>query len=186
MKTGVVLDRVDHSSTQVSFDGYDEGHVQPWMTAKLVKAINDAVFESCAEIGKYALANSEAWVYKSSLFSGLGPAYDRLDRTKFTCLCKAYEFDLIVEVEINSAHHRIDVGTIPLFEEENAMEKAKSRAGRYIINAAQDAMDIIIEKGDEEQKCRPSDDAHMEAWSTSNSPFALLSLLILCLFEGQN
>ena len=175
-KTGAVLDRVDHSNEQVPFDEYEEGHVQPWMTGKLVLAIRDAVFESLADIGKHTLKDLDASIYESFSFGGLGPVYDRPNRARFPCSCKAHEVNLIIEKEIDLAHHRINVGTIKLLKEDNAIENAENRARRHITNAAQDDMDVIIEENDEVQKCRPGDETHMEAWSTFKSPFFLCPL----------
>ncbi len=58
------------------------------------------------------------------------------------------------------------VGTIYILDEDDAMEKAKERSSEFIVNVAQEAMECITEKGDEDHVCNADDEIHVKAWST--------------------
>ncbi len=164
-KIGPVVDSLDHSDPQLTFDEYAEGHVQPWMEAKLIRAIRDATLETFAEIEKNTLIKTEPSFCGSFSFYSLSTPYNRVDRSAFTCLCKEYEVFVIAEKAIDATCYRMEVRATCVLGEDDDLKESKERASQYILNAAQDAIECITKDGDEDRGCKVVDEIHMKAWS---------------------
>lgn len=103
-KTGPVFDQLKNYDERLPCSEYDEGHVQPWMTAKITRAIRDAVRTTFAKVDTLMEVNPSD--YQAFSCDGLGTAYNRVDRAAFPCLCKAHSVGCIAEGAIvNDAHY---------------------------------------------------------------------------------
>lgn len=76
-----------------------------------------------------------------------------------TCLCYHDQVTRMTEMEIDLTHYRLQMGLISLLNEDEALEKARSRTSDLITAAAQDD-----EVGHEEHTCKSGETAHLKAW----------------------
>ena len=167
-QTGAVTDTHDHSDPQTPVDEYAEGHVQPWMTQKIINAVKDAVLATFSNKDNGELMEFQKSSYESLFFEKLELFDDRSETARFPCLCKEDYVAFAAKEAIHAVHYRVEVGVIFALAEDNDFVRTKAKASEFIADAGKKVLRDIYQEGDEQNDCKKDDETHIKEWSKSS------------------